>query len=88
MNGTLVGYRDDSDFLTTALLLPNHNLLGQYQRLEFTGEYRVTHRVAAYFEAQNLLSEHYQEAFGYPALPFNFRTGLRITLGGESWKLK
>lgn len=88
LNGTLVGLRDDSDFLSGALLLPNYNLDGAYQRIELTGEYRVTHRLAAYTEIQNLLSEHYQEAFGYPALPFNFRSGIRITLGGESWKLK
>lgn len=87
LNGTLVGLRDDSDFLSGTLLLPNHNLLGSYQRLELTGEYRVTDRIAAYTEIQNLLTEHYQEAFGYPTLPFNFRSGLRITLGGESWKL-
>lgn len=88
VNGTLVGYRDDSDFLTTALLLPNHNLDGRYQRVELTGEYRVTPRISAYTEIQNLLSEHYQEAFGYPTLPLNFRTGLRINFGGESWKVK
>jgi vitamin B12 transporter len=94
LNGTLVGLRDDSDFLTSDpngkpyLLLPNQNLLGRYQRLEFTGDYRITHRLTAYTEIQNLLSEHYSEAFGYPALPLNFRAGFRIALGGESWKLK
>ena len=88
LNGTLVGYRDDSDFLATALLLPNHNLDGRYQRLELTGEYRISSRVAAYTEIQNLLSEHYQEAFGYPTLPFNFRSGLRVNFGGESWKIR
>lgn len=87
LNGTLIGLRDDSDFLSGTLLLPNHNLLGSYQRLELTGEYRVTHHIAAYTEIQNLLSQHYHEAFGYPTLPFNYRSGLRITLGGESWKL-
>lgn len=88
LNGTLVGLRDDSDFLSGKLLLPNHNLDGAYQRLELTGEYRVSHALTAYTEIQNLLSEHYSEAFGYPALPFNFRSGLRFTLGGESWKLR
>ncbi len=88
LNGTLVGFRDDSDFLSGNLILPNHNLDGQYQRLELTGEYRVSHHLSAYVEAQNLLSERYTEAFGYPALPFNFRSGLRVSFGGESWKLK
>jgi iron complex outermembrane receptor protein/vitamin B12 transporter len=35
-----------------------------------------------------VLSQHYAEAFGYPSLPFTFRSGIRITMGGESWKLK
>lgn len=88
LSGTVVGRRDDSDFLSGTMLLPNQNLLGAYQRLQLTAEYRVAHRVTAYAEVQNLLNEHYYEAFGYPALPFNFRSGLRITLGGESWKLR
>jgi len=88
LSGTLVGLRDDSDFLSGTMLLPNQNLDGAYQRLELAGEYKVTRRLTAYTEIQNLLSEHYSEAFGYPALPFNLRSGIRITLGGESWKLK
>ena len=92
LSGTLVGLRDDSTFLTSdpngkpSLLLPNHNLDGAYQRLEFSGDYRITQRLTAFTEIQNLLSEHYSEAFGYPALPFNFRSGFRLTLGGELWK--
>lgn len=94
LSGTLVGLRDDSDFLSSDpngkpfLLLPNQNLDGAYQRLELSGDYHVTHRLTSYVEIQNLLSEHYSEAFGYPALPLNFRAGVRVTLGGESWKLK
>ncbi len=88
LNGTLVGLRDDSDFLDGSLLLPNHNLDGAYQRLELTGSYRLSQRVSAYTEIQNLLSEHYQEAFGYPALPFNFRSGVKLSLGGESWTMR
>jgi iron complex outermembrane receptor protein/vitamin B12 transporter len=37
---------------------------------------------------QNLLSEHYSEAFGYPALPFTVRAGIKVSIGGESWRLK
>ena len=93
LNGTLVGMRDDSTFLSDAnygnsLLLPNHNLDGAYQRLEATGSYRVSSRLTAFTEMQNLLSQHYSETFGYPSLPFNFRSGLKVTLGGESWRLK
>lgn len=93
LTGTLVGKRDDSDFLTdgsfgNSLLLPNRDLLGSYQRLALDGSYRVNHSLTTYAHLQNLLSEHYQEAFGYPALPFTFRTGITITLGGESWHLR
>ena len=93
LTGTLVGRRDDSDFLTdnnfgTSLLLPNRNLLGAYQRLELGGGYQVTQRVNLYANLENMLSEHYFEAFGYPSLPFTFRTGVKVNFGGESWKLR
>jgi vitamin B12 transporter len=93
LTGTMVGRRDDSDFLYDAnygstLLLPNRNLDGAYQRLDLSSGYQVTPMVATYLEAQNILSEHYAEAFGYLALPLTFRAGLKITLGGESWRRK
>jgi vitamin B12 transporter len=91
--GTLVGRRDDSDFLTDAefgnsLLLPNRNLDGAYQRLELGGGYQFTRSLTAYTDIQNLLSEHYSEAFGFPALPLTVRAGVKISFGGESWRLK
>jgi iron complex outermembrane receptor protein/vitamin B12 transporter len=93
LSGTLVGRRDDSTFLSDSnfgntLLLPNRNLDGAYQRLELGGSYQLTPRIQLYSNIQNLLSEHYYEAFGYPALPLTFRSGLKINFGGESWKLK
>jgi iron complex outermembrane receptor protein/vitamin B12 transporter len=93
LTGTLVGRRDDSDFLSdanygTTLLLPNRNLDGAYQRVDLSGGYQVTPRLATYASIQNLLSEHYAQAFGYPALPFTFRSGIKINFGGESWKIK
>ena len=92
LTGTLVGRRDDSDFLLdssfgNSLLLPNRNLLGSYQRVELGGGYQMTTRLNIYANVQNLLSEHYFEAFGYPALPLTFRTGIKLNFGGESWKL-
>jgi vitamin B12 transporter len=93
LTGSLVGRRDDSDFLLdanfgTTLLLPNRNLDGAYQLLDFSGGYQVTSRLTAYASIQNLLSEHYAEAFGYPSLPFTFRSGIKVNFGGESWKIK
>ena len=91
--GTLVGRRDDSDYLTDSnfgntLLLPNRNLDGAYQRLELGGGYQFTRSFTAYTDMQNLLNEHYSEAFGYPALPFTIRAGIKLSIGGESWRLK
>jgi len=93
LTGTLVGRRDDSDFLSDAdfgntLLLPNRNLDGAYQRLDLSGGYQFTSRLTAYANIQNLLSEHYAQAFGFPSLPFTFRSGIKINFGGESWGLK
>ncbi len=93
LTGTLVGRRDDSDFLSdanfgTTLLLPNRNLDGAYQRLDISGGYEVTSRLTAYANIQNLLSEHYAQSFGFPSLPFTFRSGIKINFGGESWGLK
>jgi len=92
LTGTLVGSRDDSDYLYDAnfgnsLLLPNRNLLGAYERLDLAAGYQIAQRVSSFVQVQNLLSEHYFEAFGYPSLPLTFRAGLRLTWGGESWKL-
>ncbi len=93
LSGTLIGRRDDSTFLTDSnfgngLLLPNRNLDPAYQRLELTSSYRINAHLTTYANLQNLLNQHYQEAFGYPALPFNLRGGVKFTLGGESWRLK
>jgi vitamin B12 transporter len=93
LTGTFVGKRDDSDFLSdkngsTSLLLPNRNLDAAYQKVDLGGSYQVNQALRVYADLQNVLSRHYDEAFGYPALPFTFRSGIRIRLGGESWKLK
>jgi vitamin B12 transporter len=94
LTGTMVNRRDDSDFLSSdanfgpTMLLPNRNLDGAYQRLDLSGGYQVTSRLTAYANIQNLLSEHYAQAFGFPSLPFTFRSGIKISFGGESWGLK
>jgi iron complex outermembrane receptor protein/vitamin B12 transporter len=93
VSGTFVGSRDDSTYATdpdylNTLLLPNRNLLAPYQRVDLTASYRVNANLSLLAGAQNLLSEHYQESFGYPSLPFTFQSGIRLTLGGESWSRK
>lgn len=94
LTGTLVGKRDDSDFLAydanymPTMLLPNRNLDPAYQRFDLRASYAVSPRVQLTSQFQNLLAQHYSETFGYPALPFTFRSGVQVTFGGESWKLK
>jgi vitamin B12 transporter len=93
LTGTLVSRRDDSDFLSDpdfgpTMLLPNRNLDGSYERLDLSGGYQFTSKLTAYANIQNLLSEHYAQTFGFPSLPFTFRSGIKITFGGESWGLK
>ncbi len=86
-SGYLAGRADDSTFLTDAffgdtVLLPNHNLLAGYQLVGFSGWFNPQRHITLYTSMSNVLDEHYQAAFGYPALPFNFRGGVRFTLGG------
>lgn len=88
LNGAFVSRSDDSTTLTdlnfgNTLILPNRNLLSGYQLLDFSGWLDVHPGITLFTTASNLLSEHYQAAFGYPALPFTFRAGVRFTLGGK-----
>ena len=87
MTATIMGRRDDSTFLLDAnggntLLLPNRNLDPGYQNFGFSGSYQISHRIYGYTIMDNLLSQHYQQVIGYPALPFNFRAGMEVSLGG------
>ena len=91
--GYLVGRRDDSTFLYdenygNTMLLPNRNLAFAYQKFDLSAGYTVKPYVAVYTSIENLFSQHYAAAFGFPSLSFTIRTGLRFTLGGESgwWK--
>jgi iron complex outermembrane receptor protein/vitamin B12 transporter len=91
--GYFASRSDDSTFLSdeyygNTLLLPNRNLLNAYQLIDWSGWFEAHRGVTLYTSIGNLLAEHYQGAFGYPALPFNFRIGIKLTIGGEGWKHK
>ncbi len=91
LSGLLVSRRDDSTFLSDAffgntMLLPNRNLDPSYQKIDLSGSYRVNRHLAFYSVVENLMSQHYDQVIGFPALPLTFRAGFRVTLGGESWK--
>jgi vitamin B12 transporter len=87
--GYLVGRRDDSTFLYDAnygntMLLPNRNVAFAYQKFDLSAAYALKPYIRVYSSIENLFSQHYAAAFGFPALPFTLRAGLRFTLGGES----
>jgi len=88
--GNLVGRRDDSthaidQFFGNTLLLPNRNLDAAYQKIDVHGSFRLNSAVELYTSLENVVSEHYDAGFGFPSLPFAFRSGMKFTLGGESW---
>jgi outer membrane cobalamin receptor len=54
-----------------------------YTRVDGGFSYRFPRGVEIYGRLDNLLDRKYEEAFGYPALPFNFLAGVRIILPGR-----
>lgn len=91
LSGNLVSRRDGSTFLSDpnfgpTMLLPNRNLAPSYQRIDLSGTYRVNRRIELFTAVENLASQHYDGVAGFPALPLNFRSGVKITLGGEAWR--
>jgi len=91
LTGYLAGRSDDSTFLDdqfygNTLLLPNRDLNPSYQKIDLSGRYAATKWVSIYTSMENIFSEHYQPAFGFPALPFTIRAGLTFTIGGDNWR--
>lgn len=93
LTGYLVGRRDDSTFLYDAnfgntMLLPNRNLAYAYQKFDLSAGYAVKPYLTVYAGIENLFSEHYAATFGFPALPFTIRSGVRFTFDGSDgwWK--
>ena len=91
LSGYFVGRQDGSSFLSdpffgNSLLLPNRNFNSGYQKLDWSGRYSMNRVITIYTSIENLLSQRYQPAPGFPASPFTFRTGVKIRLGGEGWR--
>ena len=88
LTGYVVSRRDDSTFLSdpffgTTMLLPNRNLAPGYQKIDAFAGYRISPHLRIYSILENLASQRYEPAFGFPALPLAFRAGFKITLGGD-----
>ena len=78
LGGSFVGRRPDSDFLGFGI---DH--AAGYVRVDVGGWYAVRPRVTVYANVENALDRRYNEVVGYPALPINFRAGVRFRIGGE-----
>ena len=78
LGGSFIGRRPDDDFYGF-----NITHAAGYVRADLGGWYALHPRVTAYLNVENALDQRYNEVVGYPALPINFRAGLRFRLGGE-----
>lgn len=78
VSGSFVGRRPDSDFLGF-----NIDHAAGYVRADVGGWYAIRPRLTAFLNVENALDRRYNEVVGYPALPINFRAGLRVRLGGD-----
>jgi vitamin B12 transporter len=78
VGGSFVGRRADSDFDNFGI---DH--AAGYVRADLGGWYAVRPRVTVYANVENALDRRYNEVVGYPALPVNFRAGVRFRIGGE-----
>jgi iron complex outermembrane receptor protein/vitamin B12 transporter len=90
LKGSFSGRSDDSTFLSysdinggNTLLLPNHNLDYGYAKLDANFLFAATHHVTIFTQFDNLLSQQHIGPIGYPSLPFTFRSGLKIRIGGN-----
>jgi vitamin B12 transporter len=78
LGGSFVGRRADSDFDNFGI---TH--AAGYVRADLGGWYALHPRLSAYVNVENALDRRYSEVVGYPALPINFRAGMRFRVGGE-----
>ena len=81
---------DDSTYLEyedlnggNTLLLPNRNLDFGYVKLDLGFTYALKHGFTYFAELNNLMNNQHIGPIGYPGLPFTFRTGLKLQLGGR-----
>lgn len=78
LGGGFVGRRSDSDFDNFGI---NH--APGYVRADLGGWFALKSRITLYANVSNALDRRYNEVVGYPALPVNFRAGMRFRVGGD-----
>jgi iron complex outermembrane receptor protein/vitamin B12 transporter len=90
LKGVLASRSDDSTYLDgfdpnfgNSLILPNRDLDFGYAKLDANFLFAATNRVTVFSQLGNLLSQQHIGPIGYPGLPFTFRAGLKIRIGGS-----
>jgi len=90
LKGGFASRSDDSTYLDgfdtnfgNSLILPNRDLDFGYAKLDANFLFAATNRVTIFSQLGNLLSQQHTGPIGYPGLPFTFRTGLKIRIGGN-----
>jgi vitamin B12 transporter len=86
--GSFVGKTDDTTFLLdeffgNSMLLPNKDLHAAYQKIDLSGSYQFHRSIRWYVSVENLLDQHYDVAFGFPALSRAVRSGVTVSFGGD-----
>jgi iron complex outermembrane receptor protein/vitamin B12 transporter len=75
-DSTFLGYEDLNQ--GNSLVLPNRNLDWGYAKLDLGASFKLLSWLNVYAQAENLMDNRHIAPVGYPSLPFNVRTGLRI----------
>ena len=90
VKGAVSSSSDDSTFQLNndrnggnTLLLPNRNLDFGYLKLDINGTYAANKYITVFTQLDNLLSQQHIGPIGYPGLPFTFRAGMKIRIGGN-----
>ena len=90
LQAAMASRSDDSTFLQyedaeggNSLLLPNRNLDYGYVKLDLGGTFALPHHAQLFAQFDNLLNDQHIGPIGYPGVPFTFRTGVKLRIGGE-----
>ena len=90
IRGALASRSDDSTYQLNndrnggnTLLLPNRNLDFGYAKLDANLLFAATRHITVFSQLDNLLSQQHIGPIGYPGLPFTFRAGMKIRIGGD-----
>jgi iron complex outermembrane receptor protein/vitamin B12 transporter len=90
LNASFTSRSDDSTYLWyedaqggNSLLLPNRNLNHGFAKIDVGGSFQWRPWLGFYGIAENLTDNQHMGPIGYPTLPFNIRSGVRLQWGPE-----